>query len=344
MQERERVLVAFSGGIDSYASAEALRDEGYDVELMTIDMLGSESFMEAAKVRAARLMMPLHVVDGRALFEREVVERFTREYLAGYTPAPCTLCNSHIKWELLAQEADRLGIYHISTGHYFRVVEHEGHLYVARGVDPRKDQSYYLWGVEEAMLQRVITPMGGRVKEEVMAASEVKRESMGICFLDGRHYTEFLCDRCGELSAGDIIDRESGKVVGRHNGIARYTIGQRRGEGIPPESRVVEIDGAQNHLIVGDAEALWSDRIAISNCHFIDEEEAFGANDIEVMIRGIGRNPEGHAHLVRCDDRVMIELDGGRAWAVAIKQPVALYRGDRVIGGGYITSLTQGDN
>ncbi len=340
---KKRVLLAFSGGIDSCASAEALRAEGYDVELLTIDMLGDEAFVANAQRHAERLSLPLHIIDEVRLFEQEIVEYFTSEYIKGRTPAPCTRCNSLIKWRLLAREADRLGIYHIATGHYFNREEYLGHIYVARGLDPRKDQSYSLWGVEEQTLRRVITPMGGVIKAEVKRESPIKVESMGICFLRGQHYTDFIAARCGGFEAGEVVEKESGevdsyKVVGRHNGIARYTIGQRRGEGIPSGLRVTGICGAKNRLFVGENRLLYQTRFDIVDCHFIDPEEVFSSTKVEVMVRGIGRNPEGYAHLTaRPNGGATIHLDGGaQAWALAAGQPVALYIGNRVVGGGYI--------
>ncbi|MFI3305059.1 MAG: tRNA-specific 2-thiouridylase [Rikenellaceae bacterium] len=335
----KEILLAFSGGIDSCAAVGILRDWGYSVHLLTIDMLGDEALMSQARESAARLGLQLHTLDARQLFEREIVSNFVEEYANGRTPAPCTRCNPLIKWRLLAQEAERLGIYHIATGHYFRLVEYHNHLYVSRARDLRKDQSYYLWGVGESILRRVVTPMGERIKEEVKAASTLKRESMGVCFLRGSHYTELLRERCGAgsraLAEGDVVDG-SGGVVGRHSGVARYTIGQRRGDGIPEGLRVTAIDASKNLLRVGLNEELYTDRLEIVECHFIEAEELFASNEVRVMIRGIGRNPEGYAVVRPTPYGAEVELLDCSAWAAAPGQPVALYIGDRVVGGGVL--------
>ncbi|MFI3303154.1 MAG: tRNA-specific 2-thiouridylase [Rikenellaceae bacterium] len=330
-----KILLAFSGGIDSCAAVEILRAEGYSVHLLTIDMLGDEAIMSQARDSAERLGLKLDVVDARELFEREIIGNFVAEYVAGRTPAPCTRCNPLIKWELLAKRADELGIFHIATGHYFRVEEYNDHLYVSRGVDPRKDQSYYLWGLREEILRRVVTPMGALIKDEVRASSVIKRESMGICFLRGCHYTEFIEDRCGKFAEGDIVD-ESGVVVGRHNGLARYTVGQRRGEGIPEGMRVTKLLGGTNQICVAPNERLYTKHLHIIECHFINPAEVASSQNLTVMIRGIGRNPEGRATLTFTDYGAMIELIDGHAWAAASGQPVAVYIGDRVVGGGVL--------
>ncbi len=333
------ILLAFSGGIDSCAAVEILRAEGRRVHLLTIDMLGDQALMSQARTSAARLGLELHTFDARELFEREIVANFIGEYVAGRTPAPCTRCNPLIKWKILVDVADQMGIYHIATGHYFRVVEFNSHHYVSRALDPRKDQSYYLWGVSEEILRRVVTPMGDRIKEQVKAASILKSESMGVCFLRGRHYTDLLERRCGDgcrgLVAGDVVD-VSGAVVGRHSGVARYTIGQRRGVGIPDGLRVTAIESSRNELRVGKSEELYTDRLEIEECHFVDGEELFASRDVTVMIRGIGRNPEGRARLVATPVGATIELLDCKAWAAASGQPVALYIGDRVVGGGIL--------
>ncbi len=332
------VLLAFSGGIDSCAAIEILRKMGYNPHAMTIDMIGDQAMLQQAKESAKRLKIQLHIIDGREIFRREIINNFTNEYLSGHTPAPCTRCNTLIKWELLAQTADRLGIYHIATGHYFQITPLNGLHYVTRAIDPNKDQSYYLWGVRQDILKRAITPLGREIKERIKERSSLKRESMGICFLRGEHYADFLCAECGEIASGDIIDTE-GRVVGTHNGIARYTIGQRRGEGIPEGLRVIRIEATQNRIIVGANSLLYSKRLIINECHFVDPMEVTSSDQVKVMIRGIGLNPEGFAKITIISDSIengitaQIELSNP-AWAAAAGQPIALYIGDRVVGGG----------
>ncbi len=336
-RDRKRVLVAFSGGIDSCAAVGILRGMGYEVEALTIDMLGDEALLHNARERAEQLSIKLHVYDGREVFEQEIVHDFIFEYLAGRTPAPCTRCNTLIKWELLARVADELGIYYIATGHYFRLEERSGRYYVSRALDPIKDQSYYLWGVRQELLERALTPMGERIKAEVKKSSDIKRESMGICFLHGRHYTDFICDRCGDMNGGDVIDSQ-GDIAGRHNGIARYTIGQKRGEGIPAGVRVTEIIAENNQIKVDLNETLFKRKLHIERCNFVDVDEItqIESSNLTVMVRGLGLNPEGGAKISITKYGAMVELLDDSAWAAAPGQPVVLYSGNCVVGGGYL--------
>ncbi|MFI3320023.1 MAG: tRNA methyl transferase PRC-barrel domain-containing protein [Rikenellaceae bacterium] len=332
---RERVALAFSGGIDSSAAVEILQNDGYDVVAVTLRLLDNTSVVESARARAAELGVEFDVVDMREEFQRLIIDNFTDEYRSGRTPAPCTRCNPHIKWSAMERYADGHGIKRFATGHYFAITEHSNRLYVSRARDPRKDQSYYLWGLSQSTLARALTPMATRIKEEVKATSSLKRESMGICFLEGCHYSDFIEQQCGIQPFGEIID-QSGEVVGTHRGLAHYTIGQKRGEGIPACRAVVGMDATSNRIIVGENSALFSRRLLMSDCNFVDLNETLTAENITVMVRGLGRNPEGYARISpsQIEGNYIIDLDSP-AWACAAGQPIALYIGDRVIGGGY---------
>ncbi|MFR9651965.1 MAG: tRNA methyl transferase PRC-barrel domain-containing protein [Rikenellaceae bacterium] len=329
----KRVLLAFSGGIDSCAAIGLLRAQGYTPVAMTIDMLGDEQLIRQASESAERLGVELHIVDGRERFSQLVIANFIDEYRSGRTPAPCTRCNPAIKWQLLIERADELGIYYLASGHYFNVEQRDGRFYVLRGDDPRKDQSYYLWGLSQEVLARVVTPMGQQIKESIRRDSFVERESMGICFLRGMHYGEFIRSHIGEPIEGDIIC--NGDVVGRHNGIYNYTIGQRRGVGIPAGGRVVELIAESNQIRVGDNSELFTDTLVVGECNFVDELEVMSSDEVSVMIRGIGLNPEGFAEVVINGDRATVRLSSP-AWAAAEGQPVVFYIKNRVVGGGYL--------
>ncbi len=300
-------------------------------------MEGDEAMVETARLRAAEMGVDFAVVECREEFQRGVVDNFVGEYVAGRTPAPCTRCNPLIKWRFLAEYANKIGATKIATGHYFSIKKYNDRYYVARAKDARKDQSYYLWGLSQEMLSMALTPMSDRIKEEVKAQSAIKKESMGICFLRGRHYTELIAQSGYAIESGDIIDSQTQKVVGRHNGLAHYTVGQKRGEGIPAGSAVVGVDAQGNRLVVGEDAELYESRLVIGECNIVDEAELLSSSDITVMVRGFGRNPEGYARVERgaTQDEYIIHLDTP-AWACAGGQPVVLYREDRVIGGGYL--------
>lgn len=331
------VLLGFSGGIDSTMSARLLLEAGYRVVALTIDTTGDSAMLEKAERMALELGVEWYAYDAKALFEREIIDYFCMEYTMGRTPAPCTRCNTHIKWRILLEEANRMGINHIATGHYFRIEQHKGNYYVAKGADNAKDQSYYLWGLSQEILSRAITPMGSIIKSEIKESFRDKSESMGICFLEGQPYAEFLKHRGINPTEGDILN-SCGEACGRHNGIIHYTIGQRRGEGIPEGKRVVEICAESNNIIVGEKQELYKHKLYITSCNIVDEIELLTAPDVTIKIRGIGINPELPVSVVRHGEGYLITTPD-KAFAPAKGQPLVLYRNNLVIGGGIVESF-----
>ena len=334
---KKRVVLGFSGGIDSATAVRLLQQQEYEVEALTLDTTGDEAMLATAAARAQDLGIEHRMLDVRIEFKRSIIDYFTRSYMAGRTPAPCTVCNPLIKWHHLISEADRLGIEYVATGHYFNIERCNNHLYVARADDSRKDQSYYRWALSQQILQRALTPMGRIIKEDIRHNFTDRRESMGICFLQGVSYREFITRHHPEAAcAGEVVDNE-GKVVGRHDGIAFYTIGQKRGfecslQGVA----IVAIDSVRNRLVVGPNSNLYHHNLTISDCNIVDKEEFIFSPDVSIVIRGIGRNPEGFLRKVEPTERgYRLQLDDA-AWAPAVGQPVVFYRQNRVLGGGII--------
>ena len=334
---KQSVLLGFSGGIDSCTSALRLMAEGYHVVALTIDTMGDEAMLHKARTKAEEIGAEWLMYDAREEFKREIIDYFCQEYAMGHTPAPCTRCNPLIKWRTLLNEANRLGINHIATGHYFNIEKRNERYYVTKGIDESKDQSYYLWGLSQEILSRAITPMGNAIKSDVKQALKDKSESMGICFLNGLPYAEFLRNEGIDMPDGDIVTR-NGEVCGRHNGIARYTIGQRRGVGIPEGMRVIGIDATHNHIIVGENELLFHNQLHIAHCNIVDKEELLTAKDITVKIRGIGRNPQLPVSVEATHDGYIVKTQDP-AWAPAIGQPLVFYRNNWVIGGGIVVDF-----
>lgn len=333
----QRVLLGFSGGMDSTTAVGYLRDMGYEVVALTIDtLLSPEAIAKASRI-AEELGVEWHLYEGRERFRCTIVDYFCREYAKGRTPAPCTRCNTHIKWQILSEVADEMGIEHIATGHYFNIVKRDDRYYVAKGIDPNKDQSYYLWGLSQEVLARAITPMGNTIKSDVRERFSDKSESMGICFLEGKPYAEFLELQGVEMAGGDIV-LEDGTPCGRHNGIARYTIGQKRGYGLTDGRRVVDIDSEKNRLIVGDAKSLLKYKLYISDCNIVDINELLAADDITIKIRGIGRNPELPVQITALDEGYLVTVQDA-AYAPAKGQPLVFYRDNLVIGGGIVVHI-----
>lgn len=333
----ESVLLGFSGGIDSCTSAQRLKDEGYRVVALTIDTMGDDAMVAKARAKAEEIDVEWLMYDAREEFKRDIIDYFCNEYAAGHTPAPCTRCNPMIKWRTLLSEANRLGIERIATGHYFNIAEHNNRYYVAKGIDENKDQSYYLWGLSQETLSRAITPMGNAIKSNVKQAFRDKSESMGICFLKGLPYAEFLKNQGITMPEGDIITQQ-GVVCGTHNGIARYTIGQRRGVGIPEGMRVIAIDAKANHIVVGANELLYRHNLHIADCNIVCEEELLTASDITIKIRGIGRNPQLPVKVEATADGYTVKTQDP-AWAPALGQPLVFYRNNLVIGGGIVVGF-----
>lgn len=336
---RKSVLLGFSGGIDSCTSAERLTRDGYRVVALTIDTIGDEQMMMQAREKAEALGVEWVAYDARERFERDIIDYFTSEYAAGRTPAPCTRCNRLIKWRLLLDVANTMGIDYIATGHYINIVERDNRYYVAKGVDPDKDQSYYLWGLDQTTLSRALTPMGDAIKSDVKRSYVNKSESMGVCFLAGLPYAEYLAKRNIAMTAGDVTTSD-GVVCGQHNGIARYTIGQRRGEGIPAGMRVVGIDADHNRIIVGPNDMLYYHRLKVAEYNIVSHEELLTANDITIKIRGIGRNPSLPVQIEMCDaEDALFVTTPDAAWAPAVGQPLVFYRNNLVVGGGIVVDF-----
>ncbi len=330
------VILGFSGGIDSVTAARYLMDRGFDVTALTLDTTGDMATMERARERAAGIGIAHVAADVRAEFSAQIVEYFVRSYVEGRTPAPCTRCNPVIKWRYLLEEADRRHARFVATGHYFSIVTYNGRFYVSRADDRTKDQSYYLWGLSQQVLSRALTPMAHMIKSEIKERFADKSESMGLCFMQGIGCREFIERRYPSARrTGDVVDMQ-GRTVGRHDGTAFYTVGQKRGFECEGGKAVVAIDAERNRLIVGDDGDLYHGLLEIGECNVVDENELLSADDITVMIRGIGRNPSGFVRGVeRCAGGYRIMLDDP-AWAPAAGQPVVMYRGDRVIGGGIL--------
>ena len=331
------IVLGYSGGIDSQTTAQQLIAAGHRVIALTIETIDDREMMLRAEESARNMNIEWLGYDAKELFECEIIDYFCHSYSIGHTPAPCTLCNPKIKWKILREVADKLGIEHIATGHYVNIERHNDKYYIAKGIDSNKDQSYYLWGLEQDILRRAITPMGQRIKSEVKLSYSDKRESMSICFVRGLHYTEFLASRGLSMPSGDIAD-SMGNICGSHNGISRYTIGQRRGKGIPEGMRVIDIDAKYNRLIVGDIQRLYKHKLYVEQCNIVDEKELLAADDITIKIRGIGRNPELAVKVERCGCGYVVTSPDA-AWAPAKGQPLVFYRNNLVIGGGIVVDF-----
>jgi tRNA-specific 2-thiouridylase len=373
-QKRQRVVCGMSGGVDSSTAAAMLVEQGYDVIGVTLKLWKQDCFSPgedlfkccgakaADDVRAVcdHLGIPFHLIDEAEEFQRQVISCFAAEYKAGRTPNPCILCNEHLKFGTLLRHADQLGAQYVATGHYARVertltppLSHpmgedgrrpgEGRYLLKRGRDPRKDQSYFLFSLGQDQLSRALFPVGNQTKSDTREAARhrnlktaEKKESMEICFVPDNDYGKFLQQaNLVQKHRGEIVDLH-GHMLGHHDGIEFYTIGQRKGLGIssPKPLYVINLDAANNRVVVGDDSALDRDEFTVDRCNWIPFDNLTEPIEVTAKIR---YNHPGTA-------ATMTPLGNGNAKvklhvaqrAITPGQAAVFYQGDLVVGGGWI--------
>ncbi len=343
----ERVVVAMSGGVDSSVAAGLLLEAGYEVVGVHMKLHeaepgpGSKSCCgldeaEDARRVAARLGIPFHVMDLRRAFREAVVEDLVETYLAGATPNPCIRCNGVLKFRVLLGRALALGARYLATGHYARV-RAGSELWVA--ADRNKDQSYFLFPITPEALSKTLFPLGGLSKPQVREHARrmglrtaEKPESQEICFVPDQDHAGFIArERPGRDGSGEIVD-EAGRVLGRHGGYWRFTVGQRRGLGVPLGRRVYvrRIEPESRRVVVAGAEALWSSGLEARGWVWHDRPEPGALVRARIRHRGAlipARLGPGAAPALHFEEP---------AWGVSPGQAVVLYRGERVLGGAWI--------
>jgi len=348
----DSVVVGMSGGVDSSVAAALLVEQEYQVIGITLNLAGSESgcrsLENAADARrvADHLGIHFHVADYEAQFREEVIEPFADAYLSGRTPMPCAVCNERFKFRRLLEEGRALGARAVATGHYARIDTdaRTGERRLRRGRDSHKDQSYFLFRLGPEQLRRTLFPLGDLSKSEVrekarrlgLATSE-KSESQEVCFAHDADYARVVEEvRAGGLPGeGEIVDRE-GTVLGRHAGVHRFTVGQRRGLGVGGTRRlyVSEVDAERNRVVVGDVDDLFCAGAEIEDASWVSGRPPPSPARVLVQVRY--RHPGAAARLeIQADGRLRAHFDEP-VRAVAPGQAAVFYDGDVVLGGGWI--------
>lgn len=351
-----------SGGVDSSVAAGLLKESGYEVIGFTLQLWPAYAEASAGKPsekepggccglsaiedakRVARILQISHyVLNCRKVFQKEVIDYFCQTYLSGQTPNPCVMCNRRIKFAYFLKKAQEISADYVATGHYARITRKGTHYFLKKGIDAKRDQSYFLYNLTREQLSAVLFPLGGFTKEEVRKKARSfgfpnsgKKGSQEICFIPDNDYGRFIRDRIPEAATPGPIFNLEGKWLGQHKGIAFYTVGQREGLGIslPRPLYVVEIDPARNALVVAEKEAVYRKELLVDDLNWIGEKpsEMFKAT---AKIRY--RNPETPVTIEPLNGKVRVKFRKPQ-FAVTPGQSVVFYKGDTILGGGVIAS------
>ena len=376
IEENKRVLLGMSGGTDSSVAAMRLLEAGYEVIGVTFrfyELNGSTEYLEDARNLAERLGIRHITYDAREIFAQQIIEYFVQEYLAGRTPVPCTLCNNYLKWPLLAKIADEMGLFYIATGHYAQNIQLNETFYITYAADSDKDQTFFLWGLKQDILNRMLLPMGDITKAEARAwAAEhgfrkvaTKKDSIGVCFcpMDYRTFLKDWLVRNGQMLVsnseasinnsqtsgsdkqtwsdrirrGRFVD-EKGNFIAWHEGYPFYTIGQRRGLGIHLNRPVFvkEIDPENNEVMLASLSSLEKTEMWLKDWNLVNQERTLGRSDIIVKIRY--RKQENHGTITVTSDHLLHVQLHEPLPAIAPGQAAAFYGDGLLLGGGIIVN------
>ena len=355
---KKTVVVGLSGGVDSSVAAYLLKEQGYDVIGVTMQIWQEEdsctvednggccglSAVEDARRVAQKLDIPYYVMNFRKEFQKQVIDYFTREYLEGRTPNPCIACNRYVKWESLLKRSLEIGADYIATGHYARVEQLPNGRYAIRNsVTAKKDQTYALYNLTQEQLARTLMPVGAYTKDEIRKIAEEagllvahKKDSQEICFVPDNDYARFIKNSTGKTIPKGNFVLADGKVIGEHQGIIHYTIGQRKGLNLSMGHPVfvTKIRPDSNEVVIGENEDLFVNTLICDRVNFMAMEGLDGEVRLKAKIRY--NHPGAECVISPVEDgKVRVTFDQPQR-AITPGQAVVFYQGEYVAGGGII--------